>query len=65
MQEQMSSLCEIVCDGVGDGSPSEAKGRLSKSPLLVMELKRLTELLQICTSIAQGWLHSCFLAMYF
>ncbi|XP_063345262.1 Fanconi anemia group G protein [Pelmatolapia mariae] len=54
LQEQMSSLCEIVCDGVGDGSPSEAKGRLSKSPLLVMELKRLTELLQICTSIAQG-----------
>uniref|UniRef100_A0A3Q4MBD2 FA complementation group G n=1 Tax=Neolamprologus brichardi TaxID=32507 RepID=A0A3Q4MBD2_NEOBR len=51
---QMSSLCELVCDGVGDGSPSEAKGRLSKSPLLVMELKRLTELLQICTSIAQG-----------
>ncbi|XP_035761095.1 Fanconi anemia group G protein isoform X3 [Neolamprologus brichardi] len=54
LQEQMSSLCELVCDGVGDGSPSEAKGRLSKSPLLVMELKRLTELLQICTSIAQG-----------
>uniref|UniRef100_I3K7T9 FA complementation group G n=1 Tax=Oreochromis niloticus TaxID=8128 RepID=I3K7T9_ORENI len=52
--QEMTSLCETVCDGVGDGSPSEAKRRLAKSPLLVMDPKRLTELLQICTSIAQG-----------
>lgn len=65
MQEETSSLCETLCGGVEDGGRSKAKGKLPNSPLLVMDPKRLSELLQICTSIARGELYSCFLAMHF
>ncbi|XP_030593830.1 Fanconi anemia group G protein isoform X2 [Archocentrus centrarchus] len=53
-REELSSLCETLCGGVGDGGRTNPKAKLSNSPLLVMDPKRLTELLQICTSIARG-----------
>ncbi|XP_068994837.1 Fanconi anemia group G protein [Embiotoca jacksoni] len=48
-QEEMTSLLETQCDGVG-----EKRQKFLNRPLLVMEPRRLIELLQICTSIAQG-----------
>ncbi|XP_047447623.1 Fanconi anemia group G protein isoform X2 [Mugil cephalus] len=53
-QEEISSLSETLCDGVRDGNRNEAKRKLSIFPLLVMDTRRLFELLQICTAIVQG-----------
>ena len=60
MQEELSSLFETLSAGVGDDMRSEARGKSSNTPLLVMDPRRLIELLQICTLIAQGQQHSCF-----
>ncbi|XP_042276011.1 Fanconi anemia group G protein isoform X2 [Thunnus maccoyii] len=54
LQEELSSLFETLSAGVGDDMRSEARGKSSNAPLLVMDPRRLTELLQICTFIAQG-----------
>ncbi|XP_028269284.1 Fanconi anemia group G protein isoform X2 [Parambassis ranga] len=48
--QELSSLCDVLCGGVGNGSRNNTGG----IPLLVMDPMRLTELLQICTSITQG-----------
>lgn len=61
MQEELSSLVETRGAGVGDDKRSEARGKTSDAPLLVTDPRRLVELLQICTSIAQGQQHSLFL----
>ncbi|XP_026178555.1 Fanconi anemia group G protein isoform X2 [Mastacembelus armatus] len=53
-QEELSSLFEALCAGVGDDNRSEAKGKSSDLPLLVTDPRRLVQLLQICTFIAQG-----------
>ncbi|XP_051806700.1 Fanconi anemia group G protein isoform X2 [Acanthochromis polyacanthus] len=53
-QEEMPSLFETLCGGVGDGAISEARSKSSNIPLMVMDPRRLIELLQICTSIALG-----------
>ncbi|XP_035495625.1 Fanconi anemia group G protein isoform X3 [Scophthalmus maximus] len=53
-KEELSSLVETRGAGVGDDKRSEARGKTSDAPLLVTDPRRLVELLQICTSIAQG-----------
>ncbi|KAG7244004.1 hypothetical protein INR49_006165 [Caranx melampygus] len=53
-KEELCSLCETLCGGVGDDRMSEASGESSDIPLMMTDPKRLVELLQICTSIAQG-----------
>ena len=60
MQEELSSLFETLSAGVEDDMRSDTRGKSSNAPLLVMDPRRLTELLQICTIIAQGQQHSCF-----
>ncbi|XP_008280228.1 Fanconi anemia group G protein [Stegastes partitus] len=52
--QEMSALFDTLCGGIGDGSVSEARPKSSNIPLLVMDPRRLIELLQICTSIALG-----------
>ncbi|XP_071338900.1 Fanconi anemia group G protein [Trachinotus anak] len=53
-KEELSSLLETLCGGVGDDGRSEARGKSSDIPLLLTDPRKLVELLQICTSIAQG-----------
>nr|XP_020450076.1 Fanconi anemia group G protein isoform X2 [Monopterus albus] len=53
-QEELTSLVETLPDGVWDDRRSKARGKSFDISLLVMEPRRLVELLQICTSIAQG-----------
>ncbi len=64
VQDELFSLSETLSSGVRDDRRSEARGKSSDIPLLVMDPRRLTELLQICTFIAQGQRHSCFLLMH-
>ena len=52
-QEEMSSLFESLSGGDGNSCRDEAKEKLNIQRL-VMDPKRLVELLQICTAIAQG-----------
>lgn len=61
MQDELFSLSETMSTGVRDDRRSEARGKSSDIPLLVMDPRRLIELSQICTFIAQGQQHSCFL----
>ncbi|XP_059193025.1 Fanconi anemia group G protein isoform X2 [Centropristis striata] len=53
-QDELFSLSERLSSGVWDDRRSEARGKSSDIPLLVMDPRRFTELLQICTLIAQG-----------
>ncbi|KAM7391736.1 hypothetical protein PAMP_022398 [Pampus punctatissimus] len=55
LQEKLPSLFETLSAGVGDDMRySAATGKSSNAPLLVMDPRRLIELLQICTFMAQG-----------
>ncbi|XP_018524999.1 Fanconi anemia group G protein isoform X2 [Lates calcarifer] len=54
LKEELSSLFETLCGGVGDDKKNEARGKSSDIPLLVTDPRGLVELLQICTSIIQG-----------
>ncbi|KAF3695853.1 Fanconi anemia group G protein -like protein [Channa argus] len=49
-QMDLSSLFETLGDGLGNNRRSES----SEIPLLLMDTRKLVELLQICTLIAQG-----------
>uniref|UniRef100_A0A3B4UN36 FA complementation group G n=1 Tax=Seriola dumerili TaxID=41447 RepID=A0A3B4UN36_SERDU len=51
---KLCSLLETLCGGVGDDRRNETWGKSSDVPLLVTDPRKLVELLQICTSIAQG-----------
>ncbi|XP_023269249.1 Fanconi anemia group G protein isoform X2 [Seriola lalandi dorsalis] len=53
-KEELCSLLETLCGGVGDDRRNETWGKSSDVPLLVTDPRKLVELLQICTSIAQG-----------
>lgn len=59
MQDELFSLSETLSAGVRDDMKmkSEAGGNI---PLLLMNPRRLVELLQICTFIVQGQQPSCF-----
>ncbi|XP_042344579.1 Fanconi anemia group G protein, partial [Plectropomus leopardus] len=54
LQDELFSVFEMLPAGVWDNRWSETKGKSSVIPLLVMDPRRLIELLQICTLIAQG-----------
>ncbi|KAM7416405.1 hypothetical protein PAMA_018460 [Pampus argenteus] len=55
LQEELSSLFETLSAGAGDDMRySAAAGKSSDAPLLVMDPRRLHELLQICTFMVQG-----------
>ncbi len=54
MQEELFSLFETLSATVGDEKKSEAKGKSTDIPLLVIHPRQLIELLQICTAIVQG-----------
>lgn len=62
MQNKLSSPFETLSAGVGDYMRREAKGTCSNVPLLLMDPIRLIDLLQICTSIAQGQQHLSFVS---
>ncbi|XP_062238075.1 Fanconi anemia group G protein [Platichthys flesus] len=54
-KEELSSLVQSLCTGDGDDKRSEGeKDKCTDVPLLVTDPRRLVELLQICTFIAQG-----------
>ncbi|XP_032371591.1 Fanconi anemia group G protein isoform X2 [Etheostoma spectabile] len=53
-QEELFSVFETLSTGVWGEGRSELRGKSSDIPLLVMDPRRLIELLQICTIIAQG-----------
>ncbi|XP_044052731.1 Fanconi anemia group G protein isoform X2 [Siniperca chuatsi] len=53
-QGELFSLFETLSTGVKEDRRSEARGKSSDIPLLVMDPRRLVELLQMCTFIAQG-----------
>uniref|UniRef100_A0A8D0AM29 FA complementation group G n=1 Tax=Sander lucioperca TaxID=283035 RepID=A0A8D0AM29_SANLU len=55
---QLFSVFETLSTGVWDEGRSELREKSSDIPLLVMDPRRLIELLQICTIIAQGHLLS-------
>ncbi|KAA8592303.1 hypothetical protein FQN60_017758 [Etheostoma spectabile] len=52
--EELFSVFETLSTGVWGEGRSELRGKSSDIPLLVMDPRRLIELLQICTIIAQG-----------
>ncbi|XP_034026050.1 Fanconi anemia group G protein isoform X2 [Thalassophryne amazonica] len=54
LQVELSSLCEILCAEVCNNGRSEATGKSPDIPQMVMDPRGLTELLKICTFIAQG-----------
>ncbi|XP_053276480.1 Fanconi anemia group G protein [Pleuronectes platessa] len=54
-KEELSSLVQTLCTGDGDEKRSEGeKEKCTDVPRLVTDPRRLVELLQICTFIAQG-----------
>lgn len=53
-QDELFSLCETLCAGGWDQQRREAKEKLPDIAQLVMEPRRLLELLHISTLIAQG-----------
>ncbi|XP_035513849.1 Fanconi anemia group G protein [Morone saxatilis] len=53
-QDELFSLFETLSLGCGGNGRSEARGKSSDIPLLLTDPRRLIELLQICTYIAQG-----------
>ncbi|XP_078106721.1 Fanconi anemia group G protein isoform X1 [Sander vitreus] len=53
-QDELFSVFETLSTGVWDEGRSELREKSSDIPLLVMDPRRLIELLQICTIIAQG-----------
>ncbi|XP_076587014.1 Fanconi anemia group G protein isoform X2 [Chaetodon auriga] len=53
-QDELLSLFETLSAGVKDDRRSEARGRSSDIPRLVMDPRQLIELLQMCTFIVQG-----------
>lgn len=53
-QDELFSLCETMCAGDWDEQGREAKNKLTDIPQLVLEPRRLLELLHICTLITQG-----------
>ncbi|XP_074494236.1 Fanconi anemia group G protein isoform X3 [Sebastes fasciatus] len=53
-QDELFSEFDMLSTGVWDEVSSEPKGKSSDIPQLVMDPRRLIELLQICTLIAQG-----------
>ncbi|XP_029295840.1 Fanconi anemia group G protein isoform X2 [Cottoperca gobio] len=53
-QDELFSVFETLSTGVWDEGRREPRGKSSDIPLLVMDPRRLVELLQICTLIAQG-----------
>ncbi|XP_069379960.1 Fanconi anemia group G protein isoform X2 [Paralichthys olivaceus] len=54
-KEELSSLVQTLCNGDGDDKRSDGeKGKSSDVPQLMTDPRRLVELLQICTFIAQG-----------
>lgn len=57
MQDELFSLSESLSTGDRVDRRSGASGKSSDIPLLVMDPRRLFELLQICTYIAQGQQH--------
>ena len=64
MQDELFSLFETLSTELGDDKRSSERGKSSDLPLLVMDPRRLIELLQTCTFIAQGQQHACFLLMH-
>ncbi|XP_029366795.1 Fanconi anemia group G protein [Echeneis naucrates] len=52
LKEELSSLCETLCGGVGNDTKIGAMP--SENPLLVTDPRRLVELLRICTCIVQS-----------
>ncbi|XP_030272473.1 Fanconi anemia group G protein isoform X2 [Sparus aurata] len=53
-QDELFSLSETLSTELGDDKRSSERGKSSDIPLLVMDPRRLIELLQTCTFIAQG-----------
>ncbi|XP_034728032.1 Fanconi anemia group G protein isoform X2 [Etheostoma cragini] len=53
-QDELFSVFETLSTGVWDEGKSELRGTSCDIPLLLMDPRRLIELLQICTIIAQG-----------
>lgn len=54
IQNELFSLCDTMCAGDWDKQGRKAKNKLADIPQLVLEPKRLVELLHICTLITQG-----------
>ncbi|XP_041856252.1 Fanconi anemia group G protein isoform X2 [Melanotaenia boesemani] len=52
--EEMPLLFDSLTGGFGDSCRDKAKEKFLNLPRLVMDPRRLVELLQICTAIAQG-----------
>ncbi|XP_065821905.1 Fanconi anemia group G protein isoform X2 [Labrus bergylta] len=53
-KDELSSVVETLCAGVGGDRRSDTGRESSDTPLLLMDPRQLSELLQICTFIAQG-----------
>ncbi|XP_036953902.1 Fanconi anemia group G protein isoform X2 [Acanthopagrus latus] len=53
-QDELFSLFETLSTEFGDDERSSERGKSSDIPMLVMDPRRLIELLQTCTFIAQG-----------
>lgn len=58
MQNELLSVFETLSSGVWDEEGSAPRTKSSDIALPVMDQRRLIELLQICTFIAQGQQHS-------
>lgn len=58
MQKEISALLETLNVKDGNDYKKEAEVSFAVVPELVMDPKRLVELLQICTIITQGLQHS-------